>query len=143
MLDETGVMGIACPRHGVILKAADIYGGEKYLYLDLLLESYLKSKVPQKLLVYYDIACRYQKHYYANSNISSLWRRKTLFAVPKFHVYAHVGACLSRFHPSSVRGAGLTDGEVLERIWSHVGLFYSILKEMLPINRSNLLEVIL
>ena len=36
--DETGIMGLVCPRHGVLLSAVDMFGGEKYVYMDLLLE---------------------------------------------------------------------------------------------------------
>jgi hypothetical protein len=119
----------------------DIFGGEKLLYIDMLLETFLKDKVPVKTYLYYDIACKFAKHLKNNPNIEDDWKDKFILAVPKFHVWAHALQCILRFNPSSIEGTGLIDGEVMERIWTHVGLFYTIMKEMNAANRTSLLEV--
>ena len=64
-----------------------------------------------------------------------------MMAVPKFHVLAHGPKCLYKFHPSSVKGAGKTDGEACERLWGYLGLFYAIALEMSSHNRTNMYEV--
>ena len=61
-LDERGLFGLCC-RHGTILSLCDLLTGERFAYLDLLIEPILK-KLPEKgqLYLYYDIMCRYQSH---------------------------------------------------------------------------------
>ena len=43
------------------------------------------------------------------------------------------------FNPRKTLGIGLTDGEGMERLWSYLGKFSSITKEMTPENRIDLL----
>jgi hypothetical protein len=41
-LEVTGVVGLFCARHGTILKIADMDKGEKFVYADYLIKSYLE-----------------------------------------------------------------------------------------------------
>lgn len=43
------------------------------------------------------------------------------------------------YSPRKTKGVGLTDGESLERLWSYLGKFSKITKEMTPENRIDLL----
>ena len=58
--DETGHFGLACARHEVLLKIADMHSGEGFKYPDMLLKDYFKNKngLPDQLNLYYDIMCR-------------------------------------------------------------------------------------
>jgi Kyakuja-Dileera-Zisupton transposase len=62
------------------------------------------------------------------------------FAIPKFHVKANGRKCEEDFDPSNITSSALTHGEVCERVWSHLGLFVRMCKEMRPENRRALLE---
>jgi hypothetical protein len=44
-----------------------------------------------------------------------------------------------KFSPRRLKGAGLFDGEGVERLWSFLGKFSLITKEMTPENRKDLL----
>lgn len=61
-------------------------------------------------------------------------------AVPIFHSYAHNALCQHRFSPRNAEGFGLTDGENVERLWSFLGRFAKMSKEMSPSNRVDLLR---
>ena len=43
------------------------------------------------------------------------------------------------YSPRRTEGLGLTDGESLERLWSYLGKFSKITKEMTPENRVDIL----
>lgn len=43
------------------------------------------------------------------------------------------------YNPRRQKGLGLTDGECVERLWSYLGKFSNISKEMTPENRTDLL----
>lgn len=61
----------------------------------------------------------------------------TIFAVavPIFHAYAHNAHCQFAYNPRHRIGFGLTDGENLERLWSYLGRFCKMTKEMNPAHR--------
>jgi hypothetical protein len=62
--DEKGVVGLFCARHGTPLLFLDIFTGERYGYIDMLLLEYLKDKNEVKnVLFYYDVGCRYITHF--------------------------------------------------------------------------------
>ena len=56
-------------------------------------------------------------------------------AVPIFHAYAHNVHCQFMYSPQHRVGFGLTDGENLERLWSYLGRFCKMTKEMNPAHR--------
>ncbi|VDC03156.1 unnamed protein product [Peniophora sp. CBMAI 1063] len=62
---------------------------------------------------------------------ASLWS-KVKYAVPKFHLYAHKVACQVKWSFLWLVGAGATDGEGCERIWSGANPAASSLREMGP-----------
>ncbi|CAG2246863.1 unnamed protein product [Mytilus edulis] len=59
---------------------------------------------------------------------------KLTFSVPIFHCYGHFMSS-----PRRTENHGLTDGEGIERLWSYLGGFSTITKEMTPENRTDLL----
>jgi len=64
---------------------------------------------------------------------------KCVVAVPVFHAYAHNASCQHQFSPRNIEGFGLTDGENVERLWSYLGRFARMTKEMSSGNRVDLL----
>lgn len=59
--------------------------------------------------------------------------------MPIFHAYAHEAACQQKYSPRNLEGFGLQDGENIERLWSYVGKFARMTKEMSSANRIDLL----
>ena len=58
-LDEKGVFGMCCARHGTPLLFLDMYGGECYDYCDKAIHTLLKGDTSRKVYLFYDIACKY------------------------------------------------------------------------------------
>ena len=56
-----------------------------------------------------------------------------------FHSCGHKMGCQVKYSPGRMSDIGLTDGESLERLWSYLGIFSNITKEMTPENRIDLL----
>ncbi len=139
-LSEKGVMGLFCARHGFLLRMCDVFHGERFAYADYLLKDFIDGngitssgmkKEGRKILLYYDIGCRFRSH--LNSTTLGAW--PFIFLIPKFHVHAHGTSCLKQYHPTSIQGSGQTDGETCERAWSYLGRFARISREMTAGNR--------
>ena len=69
----------------------------------------------------------------------SLISRCNQVAVPIFHAYAHEASCQHKYSPRNLVGFGLLDGENIERLWSFLGRFSRMTKEMTPANRVDVL----
>ena len=76
------------------------------------------------------------------------------FAIPNFHSYGHIPECQVstnnycqhhyyffqlKYSPLRNKGFGLTDGEVMERLWSFLRRFSRMTKEMRPEHRIDVL----
>ena len=61
-------------------------------------------------------------------------------AVSVFHAYTHSMQCQISYHPRYQPGMGLTDGEGLEQIWSYLGNFVYITRQMSPERRQSTLD---
>lgn len=84
----------------------------------------------------YDIACTLDSHLQKYPITTSL--EKVKFAIPIFHSYGHKSAYQVHYGPRRTEGIGLTHGESLERLWSYLGKFSKVTKEMTPENRIDL-----
>ena len=64
-LDETGVFGIFCARHGTMLSLQSMKTGESLGYLDHGLLNLLEKRGydPEQVHLFYDIACQYKGHF--------------------------------------------------------------------------------
>ncbi|CAI8020679.1 hypothetical protein GBAR_LOCUS12350 [Geodia barretti] len=135
-LDETGVMGAAC-RHEYPICFLSLQHGERISYSVLLLEKLREKFRNHHIQFMYDIACTLKKH------LMNAGRRDLLetveLAIPVFHAYGHKMACQIEFNPRSIPGFGLSDGEVLERLWSYLRRFSAMTKEMRPSHRIDVL----
>ena len=57
-----GVYGAVCARHGYPLNFMNMNAGEKYIYGDSIVNKMLRTTAPDKMFVFYDIACQWMKH---------------------------------------------------------------------------------
>lgn len=61
--DETGVSGLFCARHGTPLIFGDMFEGELFSIIDMLLIKYLERHTYiKKVFFYYDVNCKYKPH---------------------------------------------------------------------------------
>lgn len=61
-LDEKGVFCSFCPRREYPLVFTHLFHGERLRYADLVVDAVTKRYQTEKATVFYDIACKYQKH---------------------------------------------------------------------------------
>ncbi|KAG2117623.1 hypothetical protein DEU56DRAFT_874102 [Suillus clintonianus] len=117
-LAATGVGAIVCARHNLTRPSSvgDLQKGERYVNMDFLFFSTLQHSGEVLVLnISYDIACQWSKHLWERmsrypSQIHFSGDSKILtFLIPKFHLPAHIAACMAR-----------TDGEAIERGWSNM-----------------------
>ena len=108
----------------------------------------------------YDVACTLARHLKGNQDHDNLLKRMTL-ALPSFHDYGHNAACQvnpqlnlhhacmfyynvfyyqARYSPLQCQGIGLSDGEVMERMWSYLRRYTKMTKEMRPSHRIDILS---
>ena len=62
-MDETGVVGAFCARHGSPFYIMDMKLGEKFVYADTLLKR-IQQRISgdSTVYLYYDIICKYMPH---------------------------------------------------------------------------------
>jgi Kyakuja-Dileera-Zisupton transposase len=70
--DETGIFGLCCARHETPLIACNMFSGDRFVYLDKLLNMIAtKSMHPnddRQIYLGYDVACKYIAHVKVFSN---------------------------------------------------------------------------
>ncbi|VDI77370.1 Hypothetical predicted protein, partial [Mytilus galloprovincialis] len=106
--------------------------GYSVFLIDKLLEKYESKNIH----LMYDIACILDKQL-KKYKVDVLDRIS--LSIPIFQCFGHKFSCQVIFNPRKTLGIGLTDGEGMERLWSYLGKFSSITKEMTPENRIDLL----
>ncbi|PPR01280.1 hypothetical protein CVT24_005956 [Panaeolus cyanescens] len=129
--DITGVVGIACARHGCYCPngLVDLQRGEQQKNVDYAFAQSLKTSnvdVRQKVTLLYDIACQYFVNLRGRIDplLSNQDAKKDLRdlvidrAIGLFHVHAHKDQCFFRFSPTFIPGLGTVAGEILESLWS-------------------------
>jgi len=140
-VDESGVFGVLCSRHDTPLSFTNMYGGEKFSYADMLLQSLIqKYGATRKYHVAYDLGCKYLAHLKTASVPRIISDAAITMTIPSLHVIGHGNACLRVFHAKRNKGLGKNDGEGSERFWSHTGPYHTITKEMSPYKRIEQLE---
>ncbi|XP_062616844.1 uncharacterized protein LOC134278551, partial [Saccostrea cucullata] len=135
-LSEKAVFGATC-RHDFPQKFFSLKHGERLGYAIFLLEMFKEQHSGKSVHISYDIACILKKHLEKTGNKELL--QSFTFSVPVFHSYGHTASCQMIMSPRQTLGNGLTDGEGIERLWSYLGHFSCITKEMTPENRTDLL----
>ena len=121
--DITGVVAVACARHGCFAPNSfvDLFRGEQQKNVDWsFLEAIRTTGIDknQGVMLFYDIICQY--FCYLMDQIGHLLPIGLEIdrAIGLFHVHAHKEDCLYRFSPSFIPGTGVVAGEILESLWS-------------------------
>ncbi|KAJ3531308.1 hypothetical protein NMY22_g8207 [Coprinellus aureogranulatus] len=142
--DATGVVAIACARHGFFVPGSmvDLQKGERQLNVDYALCQALKSTKAHKtpgVVFAYDVNCQYSVNFHRRVEKGKYLRYDPSlpldFVIGLFHVHGHKDECLSRFAPTYFPGAGVTSGEILESLWSNLNGAAKITRNMLKFGR--------
>jgi Kyakuja-Dileera-Zisupton transposase len=121
--DITGVVAIACARHGCYAPNAivDLFKNEQQKNVDFALLRAIETTgvdSDQGLLFMYDIVCQYIIHLRERIGDQLPLALKIDRAIGMFHVHGHKEQCFFRYAPSFIPGAGITCGEILESLWA-------------------------
>ncbi|KAJ3749798.1 hypothetical protein EV360DRAFT_56774, partial [Lentinula raphanica] len=145
----TGVGMCTCARHEVVMRngVGDLQRGERYANMDYIFASTLRHFADLlPLLISYDIVCQWSKKLLERlKSLPSLTRLTYIlkivsFVIPKLHILGHTMKCQCSFNLSYTGGAGQSDGEGIECIWSGSGLLGTSTREMGPGSRQNTCE---
>ncbi|KAG2214826.1 hypothetical protein INT45_009800 [Circinella minor] len=111
-IDQTGIFGCACSRHGYTVSLVDIFS----YVLTGLLKVINNQSYGSNIMLQYDVG-------YAP------------IAVGVWHITGHKPSCQIKYHPRLVKHFGLTDGETLERMWSFLSSMINMCRNMSSMNR--------
>jgi hypothetical protein len=108
--DITGLVGIACARHGCYAPNAlvNLFQGEQQKNVDFAFLQALKSTrvdPQQGVMIIYDIACQYFVHLHDRIDQYLPIGLNIDRAIGLFHVHAHKDECFFRFATSFIPGA--------------------------------------
>ncbi|TDL18801.1 hypothetical protein BD410DRAFT_727959 [Rickenella mellea] len=146
-LECTGVGAIQC-RHEMQLPTGvgDLQKGERYANIDYIFASAMRHYRAGPKVISYDIACQWSRNLAQRfrSLPDHLFFEVTIdgvrYAIPKFHILAHLLKCQLVFSLNLMRGVGRTDGENIERGWSKIEGAAGSTKEMGPGARHDALD---
>ena len=97
-----------------------------------------------RCIVIYDVNCQYFKNFRRRVKESPfLHVHPELIIIPGiglFHVHGHQLICLARFSPTFIVGAGQSDGEILETLWSTLNHVGRISRTMTLAHRTEVLD---
>jgi Kyakuja-Dileera-Zisupton transposase len=143
--DITGLVAIACARHGCYAPNAlvDLFLGEQQKNVDFgLLKAILMTHVDpeQGLLLIYDIVCQYIVHLLDRIGHLLPEGLHVDAAIGLFHVHAHKDDCFFRFASTFIPGAGIVAGEILESLWSTLNSISPSARTATLAHRADLLD---
>ncbi|KAI6103138.1 hypothetical protein EV401DRAFT_1875571 [Pisolithus croceorrhizus] len=122
--DDTGIMALIC-CHDIPLFFANIdTPGEQQKYSVVLIE-HLFSLIPLEanVVILYDVGYHFIHDISTNDSqydiLSPNFTSCIQFTTTAMHAYGHEWACQLVYNPRIVKGLGLSDGEGMERLWSH------------------------
>ncbi|KAF9018836.1 hypothetical protein BDZ89DRAFT_1139729 [Hymenopellis radicata] len=143
----SGVLGVICARHEIILGLGDLQKGERYKNTDFVLYTVLSRMGLKELTVTYDIACQYKIHFYERikalpAALHDLMLEAPViqWALPVWHGNVHEVKCEAAESLKYKVGVGKTDGEGIERVWAVLNPFAYMTKEELPGARHDNIE---
>jgi hypothetical protein len=143
--DITGVVAIACARHGCYAPnaLADLFKGEQqknvdFAFLKALATTHVTAE--QGVLFIYDIICQYI--IYLQTRIGALLPTGLTVeaAIGLFHVHAHKDQCFFRYASSFIPGAGIVAGEILESLWSSLNAISPTARTATLAHRAEMLD---
>jgi hypothetical protein len=143
--DFTGVVCIACARHGCYApnSLVNLSSGEQQKNVDFAFLAALRTtntKDIERVLLLYDIACQYSVHLLERIEDDLPEGIEIDCGIGMFHVHGHQEECFYRFAPSFIPGAGNVAGEILETLWSELNQISSSTRTMTLASRAETLE---
>ncbi|KDR67025.1 hypothetical protein GALMADRAFT_106020 [Galerina marginata CBS 339.88] len=145
----TGAGCVDDARHDMKRPCAvgDLQKGERYINMDYLFCSTLRDNDLVEVVVSYDIACQWSINLWERFEKYPSWMhvdpngKKTFrYLVPKFHLPAHVKKCQTKYSFNYNPNVGRTEGEGVERGWSHINPVATSTREMGPGARRDTLD---
>ena len=121
--DVTGIVAIACARHGCYAPNSVVNlvcrEGQKYVDYALLQAISTTNVDPQQgLLLIYDIVCQYIIHLKERIGHRLPAGLTIDAAIGLFHIHGHQDTCFFRYATSFIPGAAVVAGEILESLWA-------------------------
>jgi hypothetical protein len=107
-----------------------------YRFMDVSMFSPLRGTRIKRIVISYDVACQWSAKFWSrHRQLPSVLQLDAnniilVFAIPKFHLLAHKISCHCRYNFNYLFGAGRTDGEGVERLWSPLNKAAHSTKEM-------------
>ncbi|KAF8890594.1 hypothetical protein CPB85DRAFT_1257906 [Mucidula mucida] len=143
----SGVLGVICARHEIMLGLGDLQKGELYKNTDFVLYTVLSRMGLKEITVTYDIACQYKKHFFERIKALPPALQDIMgelpniqWALPVWHGNVHEVKCEASESLKFKVGVGKTDGEGIERVWAVLNPFSYMTKEQLPGARHDNIE---
>ncbi|KAF8949803.1 hypothetical protein BDZ97DRAFT_1609005, partial [Flammula alnicola] len=143
--DVTEIGAFACLQHGCYCPGSivDFQVGERQMNVDYgLVQAFNNMRTDQvlKIIVVYDINCQYSKnlckHVEAGRYLHFRPGLNLVAGIGMFHVHGHQDVCYGRYAPRFIPGAGQSDGEVLERLFSILNGISTIARTMTLAHRT-------
>ncbi|KAF4580711.1 hypothetical protein EYR38_002997 [Pleurotus pulmonarius] len=138
------------PRKHVDNTVVNFKKGEQQKNMDFALSEAMKfftslKKEPLQpaITVIYDVMCQYGVHLEQRLEDGPFLEKPTMpiqKAIGKFHLGAHIDSCFSKFSLNFLRGAGHTDGEVLETLWAPLNKIAGSTRSMTLAHRQEVLD---
>ncbi|KAH8797282.1 hypothetical protein DL96DRAFT_1721325 [Flagelloscypha sp. PMI_526] len=137
-LRASGLVALVCSRHECITGGGvgDLQKGERYANVDFVFFNSIQSVSPLiHILVLYDIACQWSKNLFLRmSNLPPRIQRpypeaNICTGLPVWHANGHVITCRMANSLTVKEGAGRSDGEGPERVWSRNNAMANSTKE--------------
>ncbi|PPQ76066.1 hypothetical protein CVT26_004585 [Gymnopilus dilepis] len=136
-----------CTRHDMKRPngVGDLQKGERYLNMDYVFFKSLNIRPTVPFItVSYDIACQWSIKLMERMKIyppaMHVLDRAIRYFIPKFHLPAHILACLIIYSLNYNKDCARTDGEGVERGWDHINPIAASTREMGPGNRRDTLD---
>ncbi|KAF8995346.1 hypothetical protein BDZ89DRAFT_1149647 [Hymenopellis radicata] len=112
----SGVIGVICARHEIMLGLEDLQKGERYKNTAFVLYMVLSCMGLKECTITYDIACQYKKNFHAwiaalPETLRSLDIPELSWGLPVWHGNVHEPSCEASESVKYKVGAGKTDGE--------------------------------
>ncbi|KIP01314.1 hypothetical protein PHLGIDRAFT_55306, partial [Phlebiopsis gigantea 11061_1 CR5-6] len=136
-LSATGIVSCSC-RHEMYRPngIGDLQRGERFCNIDWVFLMSLVGITVLYLLATYDIACQYFTNFWSRMSVLpshmhlKIPRSNVAVKVPKAHLEVHQTSCHGPFSLNWTWGAGMLDGEGVERLWAWLNKAASSVKEM-------------
>lgn len=147
--DVTGIGNYSCLRHSCYCPGSvvDFQKGERQMNIDYGLVQAVKNTntdLAPMVIYAYDINCQHyknlQKRVTKGKYLSFQPGLNLIHAIGMFHVHGHQDVCYGRFALRFIPGAGQSDGETLERLFSVLNGVSTITRTMTLAHRTETLD---